>query len=1311
MNAPIIDELASLLQQCTVLIRSGDRGSGFFVAPHRVLTCAHVVKRAAPDRKVTVEWQGRTYSGQIRHFFSKLYGDKVFPDVALIEVEIPGHPCVLLDREFRLRDPLHCFGFPGKLLGGGETLTANCEGFRQYAANDPDTEVLKFKDSEVPPGVSGSPLLNERTRKVCAIVKRTRGKNTDRGGLAVRIQLVFTLLPHLEEENRIFHLSDSRWSDLAGPRDDWFGPYKKRLEQDFGEFTIPARVPLRDVYVIPRIRETIESAKRSIEKREKQDRPAEVSASRTLAEAMAGVERKLISIVGGPGQGKSTLLAHQALEWVEGQTAAVPLMVRLRSYADRRSTFTDYLEESGYLLPRERTEALLQDGKAMLLLDALDEVPGDLRAGIIEDIRAAAAKYPAAHIILTGRPASYTETAAVSLSKIGFRRFELDDFDDTQIREFLSKWGAWKKRAAEPLLRAIGESPSFRRLAGKPLLLTLAASLQKVGNRAELYGEFVENLLDKWDRDRGVVTVRADYLTSLKISVLEAVAVDICESHEGSTATSIPERKLEKLIKEVLRREEGAYDSAKADKIINGLRDRDSMLEEHDHSFEFVHRTMLEYFCARAYCTKIEDGGELGELKTLFGDKWRSLWWGEILILICGGLRVKALPLVRKLIAAADLETGWRATFLAAECLREMEPLPGTKEVQQEIQHELTKLLRFDFPYMYLGNDPEANQMVEIRAWAADRLALWPDRQTRDLLVTEVSRSDNFWSAARMVAVVAGAWKDDRTLAWLKGLIERDGFAAVRIAAVREIARGWKADDMRTWLKSSLDAHPDPQVRFAACWEIAWDRKDEESRTALVKCAQQDPDQFVQEEAMRVLVWFWWDASTEDLLFQLAQTAKSWYARKAAIGFLGGRSKDPRVKALCLDRAANDERWLLRHMAQLTLRSWPDEETMLVVRELALNDRAPTLRGSAAVLLAELWPDAFKEQEFNDRLRDEKDPEARAWMVRAVAMVLDGEARDDALADLALHDEASQVRLAAVVELVQKGSREKWLPLLRTLAETDGDAGIRRQCVAMVTRNDPSDDVVNWLKERVTNDKDAGVQEAAIRDVGRRSGDPATREWMLGLAPSNIVMASVTRRWPNRDWLTAQRGPVQLQELARAWPDPETRKFLLQLMVTENQSPLGYESIKLLAWYWPDDLTLTVLQEALRGSLGLALAIGAADSIGWRFHDDAIWQLLSELALGDADENLRKAVMASMATQWREGRTRDLLMDRAVYEKNLAVRHRAISILGDTWNDEETTEFLQTMPIAAASETPGTLTDVAGQLALQQLILQLLERW
>lgn len=193
--------LYELLRQCTVRVSVPKKirhGTGFFVAPGMILTCAHMVEDAQTN-EVEVYWQDQPHPAQS----IKCQEDY---DLALLCVNVSDHPCVYLHDEPMLRDPVDSYGY-SDTFPHGDTITGECEGWTQ------DTQpLLKFKMAQVRPGMSGAPLLNERTGSVCGIVKQSRDRESDLGGRAIpTTTTVLSVFPELGDLQQQFHQQDPRW--------------------------------------------------------------------------------------------------------------------------------------------------------------------------------------------------------------------------------------------------------------------------------------------------------------------------------------------------------------------------------------------------------------------------------------------------------------------------------------------------------------------------------------------------------------------------------------------------------------------------------------------------------------------------------------------------------------------------------------------------------------------------------------------------------------------------------------------------------------------------------------------------------------------------------------------------------------------------------------------------------------------------------------------------------------------------------------------------------------------------------------------
>ena len=74
-------------------------------------------------------------------------------------------------------------------------------------------KVIKLKGGQVRPGLSGAPLLNQRTGKVCGVIRTTRDKRIDLGSEALSLDIVFSEFPVLKESHDSFHKVHGDWVD------------------------------------------------------------------------------------------------------------------------------------------------------------------------------------------------------------------------------------------------------------------------------------------------------------------------------------------------------------------------------------------------------------------------------------------------------------------------------------------------------------------------------------------------------------------------------------------------------------------------------------------------------------------------------------------------------------------------------------------------------------------------------------------------------------------------------------------------------------------------------------------------------------------------------------------------------------------------------------------------------------------------------------------------------------------------------------------------------------------------------------------
>ncbi|MGW3746638.1 VMAP-C domain-containing protein [Streptomyces sp. NPDC005146] len=215
--------LQELLERCRVFVQGATDGTGFFVAPRFIVSCAHVTG-SEPDETVLVRWGGSDYQAVIRAATEdSRTGDSLypFPDLAILELVSPppDHPCVWLDPA-----PLD----PGtKLTAVGFTNTLDSTASERRAiltakgglTSHNNHDLLEMVDGEVNSGLSGGPVLSHVTGGVCAVVKATRLEDSTMGGFGVPVDALRLLDPEvyrtvIRAHDR-FHIENPKWHTLS----------------------------------------------------------------------------------------------------------------------------------------------------------------------------------------------------------------------------------------------------------------------------------------------------------------------------------------------------------------------------------------------------------------------------------------------------------------------------------------------------------------------------------------------------------------------------------------------------------------------------------------------------------------------------------------------------------------------------------------------------------------------------------------------------------------------------------------------------------------------------------------------------------------------------------------------------------------------------------------------------------------------------------------------------------------------------------------------------------------------------------------
>ena len=351
-------------------------------------------------------------------------------------------------------------------------------------------------------------------------------------------------------------------------------------------------------------------------------------------------------IVGDPGAGKTTLLKYLTLAIADGKypgLSDLPIHVELSGFVySIDQDILDYAArqwDERYRFPQAEAriymDAMLKEGKAILLLDALDEtVVGEYAAQAEASYQKAwdsimhlATVYSQACIVVTARKAGYKYHQPLTK----FRVVEVMDFRREDIRRFIDNWfrctqGGRQGVSADDLIARLDQNARIQTLAANPLLLSLIvlvyeAQLDLPHQRAQLYRECVEVLLVKWDAKRNVRR-RRKFKSDQKRQLLAEVAWHF--QQQGSRY--FPEQDLLTEIAHFLP----ALGLSEEDNrlVLQEITSENGLIKEQAHNlYGFLHLTLQEYFAA----TAVNDQ----RFATLIS-QYANPWWEEVLLLYAG---------------------------------------------------------------------------------------------------------------------------------------------------------------------------------------------------------------------------------------------------------------------------------------------------------------------------------------------------------------------------------------------------------------------------------------------------------------------------------------------------------------------------------------------------------------------------------------------------------------------------------------------------------------------------------------------------
>jgi Leucine-rich repeat (LRR) protein len=412
---------------------------------------------------------------------------------------------------------------------------------------------------------------------------------------------------------------------------------------------------------------------------------------------LSGASRVLLR--GEAGSGKTTLLRWLAVTAARGAFSGeladwnglTPVLVKLREYSGRTPPAPDAMLDgvAGPLtgiMPKGWVERQLDSGRALLLIDGVDELLDRERRAVRDWLRKLLVAYDGVRVVVTSRPAA---AGADWLRGEDFTAMHLDRMSPPDLAAFVRQWHQAVRELGEDLpcpvddlplyeqslLTSLKDRPHLQSLAGTPLLAAMLCAMhlnrgrQLPRDRMELYRNALHTLLHDRDADRNVPSAVDSKLSlSDKLVILRDLAWRLSDNNRSEISVEQAAVHVGAKLRAMRH-----LDGMEGEQVLDQLRHRSGILRSPAEArLDFVHRTFQEYL-ASAEAAEEDRMGNLVERAHL--DLWR-----ETVIMAAGHANARQREeLLGGILDRADREPRQARTLrlLAASC---QETLPEVSD-------------------------------------------------------------------------------------------------------------------------------------------------------------------------------------------------------------------------------------------------------------------------------------------------------------------------------------------------------------------------------------------------------------------------------------------------------------------------------------------------------------------------------------------------------------------------------------------------------------------------------------------------------
>lgn len=413
-------------------------------------------------------------------------------------------------------------------------------------------------------------------------------------------------------------------------------------------------VSLESVYTAVQVLDCEDRSFASVEEMEKSFRKAEDQrfwfAKEATKEGLTiANEKQYLMVLGAPGCGKSTFLRKMGLEALKGSRGGfkrhrcIPVLLELKRFTDpkveiKKLIATEF-QVCGFPNSDRFTQKALEQGKLLILLDGLDEVPVANRDAVIETIQDFVDQHDKNRYITSCRIAAYRHN---------FRRFTdvtIAEFNDDQIKQFISNWfqseADQQSGTAERCWQILqqSENTAAKELAHTPLLLTFLClvydrSQTFSNNRSTLYRKALRILLEEWAAEKRIM--HQEIYQGLNTELEEGLLSEIAAGSFAADRLFLSQAELVDQIKTFLASNLNAPKHLSGEAVLNAIAVQQGILVERaEDVYSFSHLTLQEYLTARYIVDR-------HRIEPLVKEHFSDRRWREVFLLVAGSMVVGA---------------------------------------------------------------------------------------------------------------------------------------------------------------------------------------------------------------------------------------------------------------------------------------------------------------------------------------------------------------------------------------------------------------------------------------------------------------------------------------------------------------------------------------------------------------------------------------------------------------------------------------------------------------------------------------------